>query len=93
MFDAVAIEWTMAIGDYSYQSLDRALERCKKEHKKTVTLPQFMDCLQVSQYQAMINKKIIPPLKQIISAKEKERKNKIGKEAVKKMLHGLRMQR
>ena len=52
-FEDVVDEWNKSIGQYPYVKLEAAIERCKKEHKKAPSLPEFMECLTQTQQQAL----------------------------------------
>jgi len=82
MFDLKVAEWQMSIGRYSHTKLHKAIERCKQEYKETVTLPQFMTCLNISQYQAMLDSDETPKLE---TSKEKSERIAKGKIALNKI--------
>lgn len=60
MLEAMITQWVREVGSYSYENLEKGITRCLKEHKETVNLPQFMDCLKLSQYQAMLERSCEP---------------------------------
>lgn len=86
-FDAAVIEWSASIGKYDYDRLDKAIEKCKTIYKKTVTLPEFMDCLKVSQYQAMLDRDEPKLLPKIETEDEKKARIKRGEEGIKEAMN------
>lgn len=89
-FQAAVKEWTVNIGHYSYTRLDKAIEKCKLEHKKTITLPEFIECSRVSQYEAMLGRSDPLRLSKLETPEEKSGRMRRGQVALNKIRESMR---
>jgi len=42
IFQVMVVDWGMATGQFDTATIDRAFQRCKAEHLKCPTLPEFV---------------------------------------------------
>lgn len=91
LFEEVAREWAISIGHYSCSRLNRTIEKCKSEHKKTVSLPEFIACSTVSQYEAMLGRSDPLRLSKLETHEEKSGRIKRGKIALNKIRESMKL--
>lgn len=83
MIEITKREWLKSLGGYSFERIDQAFEKCKTDYLTVPTLGQFLTCFQVVPYHQPFDRS--GAIAHQETAKAKERRMKIGEQAIMKM--------